>query len=142
MLLAIKAISPLPLCAAPTPPQAKTEDKTEVLPPTSKFVIPNNPSEGRDPFFTDSKRLFSANSGKENHGPDLTDLVLKSIMGTPPNAFAIINNHTFASGDDGDITTKSGQRLHVTCVEVSPRDGTVTIEAGGTRIVLRLQGGL
>src|ERR1035438_6374279 len=105
-LLCMAAAGPLPLSAAP-PQRAKLEAQQSV------FAYPNNPSEGRDPFFPGSTGVYDTNPAKLSQGPSLTELVLKSILGTPPRVFAIINNHTFASGDDGDITTKSGQRLHV-----------------------------
>lgn len=134
-LLAMTVAGLLPLRAAPPA-------KTEVPPPVSKFVVPGKPSEGRDPFFPDSLRPYSSGPKNEARGPDLSEVALKSIMGTAPNLFAIINNHTFAAGDDGDITTKSGQRLHINCVDINAPAGTATIEAGGARIVLRLPGGL
>jgi hypothetical protein len=106
----------------------------------SVFAYPNNPSEGRDPFFPGSTRVYDTNPAKLSQGPSLTELVLKSILGTPPRVFAIINNHTFASGDDEDVTTKSGQRLHIRCVGINPKAGTATVEANGVSEVLRLSG--
>jgi hypothetical protein len=130
-LLPMAAASPLPLSAAP-PQHAKLEVEQSV------FVYPNNPSEGRDPFFPGSTRVYDTNPAKLSQAPSLTELVLKSILGTPPRIFAIINNHTFASGDDEDVTTKSGQRLHIRCVGINPKAGTATVEANGVSEVLRL----
>jgi hypothetical protein len=133
-LLPMVAINPLPLCAAPTPPKAKLEIRPSV------FNVPASASEGRDPFFPASTRVFATNPENQTRGPALTDLTLKSILGTPPHVFAIINNHTFAIGDDGDITTKSGQRLHIHCVDINPKDGTATVEANNASEVLHLTG--
>jgi hypothetical protein len=132
-LLSMAAAGPLPLSAAP-PQRAKLEAQQSV------FAYPNNPSEGRDPFFPGSTRVYDTNPAKLSQGPSLTELVLKSILGTPPRVFAIINNHTFASGDDEDVTTKSGQRLHIRCVGINPKAGTATVEANGVSEVLRLSG--
>jgi hypothetical protein len=132
-LLFMAAAGPLPLSAAP--PQ---HDKLEAQ--QSVFAYPNSPSEGRDPFFPGSTRVYDTNPAKLSQGPSLTELVLKSILGTPPRVFAIINNHTFASGDDEDVTTKSGQRLHIRCVGINPKAGTATVEANGVSEVLRLSG--
>lgn len=132
--LPMAAVGPLPLSAAPQPqPQpAKLEIQK------SAFVIPNNPPEGRDPFFPGSKRVYLTNPENQTRGPSLTELTLKSILGTQPRVFAIINNHTFAPGDDGDIATKSGQRLHIRCVNINPKAGTATVEANGMSETLHL----
>lgn len=134
-LLALAAVGPLPLFAAPPPQHAKLETQQSV------FVYPNNASEGRDPFFPDSTHVYSNNPDKQSSGPSLVDLILKSILGAPPRAFAIINNHTFAPGDEGDVITKSGQRLRIRCVDINPKAGTATVEANGMSEVLHLSGG-
>ena len=133
-VLPLAAIAPLPLFAAPPPEHAKPEIQQSV------FVNPTNPSEGRDPFFPGSTRPYNSNPQSQIRGPSLAELSLRSILGTPPHVFAIINNHTFARGDDGDITTKSGQRLHVTCVDINANAGTATVEANGMSEVLHLSG--
>ena len=133
-LLPMAAVGLLPLFAAPPPQPAKMEIQPSV------FAIPNNAAEGRDPFFPGSTRVFDANPAKQSQGPSLTDLTLKSILGTSTRAFAIINNHTFAPGDDEDVTTKTGQRLHIHCVNINPKAGTATVEANGMSEVLHLSG--
>jgi hypothetical protein len=134
-LLPVAAVVPLPLFAAPPPQHAKLEIQQSV------FDYPNNPSEGRDPFFPVSTRVYISNPENQTRGPSLTELILRSILGTPLRAFAIINNHTFAVGDDGDVTTKTGQRLHIHCVDINPKAGTATVEANGLSEVLHLSGG-
>ena len=132
-LLSVTAAGPLVLSAAPTTPQPAALEIQQSI-----FAYPNNASEGRDPFFPSSPRVYGSNPDNQLRSPSLTDLALKSILGTPPRVFAIINNHTFAPGDDGDITTRDGRRLHIHCVEVNAKDGTATVEAGGTSVVLHL----
>jgi len=132
-LLSVAAAGPLALSAAPTTPQPAALEIQQSI-----FAYPNNASEGRDPFFPSSPRVYGSNPDNQLRSPSLTDLALKSILGTPPRVFAIINNHTFAPGDDGDITTRDGRRLHIHCVEVNAKDGTATVEAGGTSVVLHL----
>ena len=131
-LLLMAAAGPRPLIAAPPSPLAKVEIKPSV------FVSPTAPPVGRDPFFPSSKRVFVGDPKNPVSGPSLADLTLKSILGTPPRVFAVINNHTFGPGDDGDITTKSGQRLHVRCVDINPKAGTATVAADGMSEVLHL----
>lgn len=125
----------LPLRAALTPPLAAN---TNNLATVSKFVIPTKPSEGRDPFFPNSMRLYAGKVDRQNDDPAPTGLALRSILGIPPHDFAIINNHTFAAGDSGDVITDSGQRLHIHCLAINLQDGTVTVEANGVPQVLHL----
>ena len=42
----------------------------------------------------------------------------------------IINNHTFAAGDEGDVITRDG-RIHLSCIEI--KTNSVVIEVGGQR---------
>jgi hypothetical protein len=129
-LLPMVVAGPLPSFAAPPPQQPKLEFQQ------STFDYPNNPSEGRDPFFPGSMRVYASSPDNKNKGPSLTDLTVKAILGTPPHVFAIINNHTFGVGDDEDIITKDGRRLDVHCLAINPQAGTVTIEANGTTVTL------
>jgi hypothetical protein len=135
-LLPMAVASPLALFAAPTNQPAATPEIQQ-----SVFIYPNTAAEGRDPFFPGSSHVYGSNPDNQSRGPSLTDLTLKSILGTPPRVFAIINNHTFAVGDDGDVTTKDGRRLHIHCVDINPKAGTATIEANGISIPLHLSGG-
>ena len=132
-LLPMAVASPLALFAAPPPQQPVVPEIQQ-----SVFVYPNMAAEGRDPFFPSSPRVYGSNPDNQSRGPSLTDLTLKSILGTPPRLFAIINNHTFAAGDDGDVTTKDGRRLHILCADINPKAGTATIEANGMSVVLHL----
>jgi hypothetical protein len=168
-LLPLAVAGPLPLFAAPPPqpgpprgvtgstpqgesrgvkpmnleqmPNANTpQGKTEIQPAVSVFAYPNNTSEGRDPFFPASSRLYAISPDNQARAPSLTDLVVKAIIGTPPRVFAIINNHTFAPGDEGDVTLKAGRRLHIHCLDINPKAGTVTVEASGASVVLKFAG--
>ena len=130
LLLAVAGL--LPLFAAPPPQPAKTE----IQPVASTFLYPNNQSEGRDPFFPASSRVYDNNPDIKASAPSVTDLVVKTIIGTPPRVFAIINNHTFAPGDDGDVTLKDNRRLHIRVLDINPKAGTVTIEASGATVTL------
>ena len=134
-LLPLAAVGPLPLFAAPPPQPPKLEI------PQSVFAYPNNALEGRDPFFPGSTRVYGTNPDNQNRSASLSDLTLKSILGTPPRVFAIINTHTFAVGDNGDVTLKDGRRLHIHCVDINPKARTVTVEASGVSVILTFPGG-
>jgi hypothetical protein len=128
------AAGPLPLPAAPATQNAGQEIQPSV------FDYPNNTSKGLDPFFPDTTRLHESKSPKQSRGPSLSDLALKSILGTPPQVIAIINNHTFATGDEGDVITQNGQRLHIHCVAINPKAMTATVEVNGTSVTLPYTG--
>lgn len=103
-------------------------DQTE--PPHSAFTIPADTKEGRDPFFPDSTRPYEAAAAANPKVADVTSLVLKGFSGSLNNRLVIINNHTFAAGDEGDVTTPVG-RIHLTCIEI--KTNSVVIEVGGQR---------
>ena len=134
MLLLMAACGPLPLLAAPPTPQPASPQIHQ-----SVFTIPLNPSEGRDPFFPGSTRIYGNSPDKSDQGPAIGELTLRSILVTPKSVLAIINNHTFAIGEDGDvIIAKTGQRQHIRCADINSKAGTVTVEADGFSQVLHL----
>jgi hypothetical protein len=106
--------------------------------PQSVFVLPSNPKEGRDPFFPDSTRLYENAKPVQavNNSITLGDLVVRSIIVDDNGNLAIINNHTFATGDDGTVITKGGRQINVHCVAIDPKAKTVTVEAEGSKVVL------
>jgi hypothetical protein len=107
---------------------AAQPDKTE--PPRSVFTIPSDSKEGRDPFFPDSTRPYEALAAANPKVADVSSLVLKGFSGSLDHRLVIINNHTFAAGDEGDVTTSAG-RMHLTCIEIKTK--SVVIEVGGQR---------
>ena len=134
-LLFLAAFGSLPLAAAPPPQPAIPQSQQSV------FTIPVSPSGGRDPFFPNSTRVYGNNPDKPNQGPALSELTLRSILVTPQRVLAIINNHPFAVGEDGDvIIAKTGQRQHIRCAAIDSKAGTVTVEADGFSQELHLTG--
>ena len=108
--------------------------------PKSVFTIPENPNQGRDPFYPDSPRPYISNvkpTSKSSATPSLSDLIVRSILPSAKGAFAIINDGTFAPGDEGPVRTKDGSRLMVRCISINVAAGTVTVESEGVRAVLR-----
>jgi len=125
-----------PMSAAPTAPAATP--KLEM--PKSVFTIPEIPSQGRDPFYPDSARPYVNNNkgpAKSANAPSLSDLTVRSILPSGDRIFAIINDRTFAPGDEGPVHTKDGQRLMVRCLSINVTSGTVTVESEGVRAILR-----
>lgn len=99
--------------------------------PRSVFVMPSGPREGRDPFFPESSRPYEdATPAKSTQVPVANLFMVKGMSIENGHAMVIINNHTFAVGDEDDVMTPAG-RVHLHLIEI--RDGIVEIEANGTR---------
>jgi hypothetical protein len=107
--------------------------------PQSVFVLPKKPAEGRDPFFPKSTRVYGEDQSAKPVKPatPVAELVLKGISGTAEQPLAIINNVTFAVGDELDVPTKAG-RMKIRCLEINKDAGTAAVQMGGERRELRL----
>lgn len=103
-------------------------------PVRSVFVMPTNPREGRDPFYPESARPYE-DAVATKRSVDVTAFSVKGISIVRGHAMAIINNHTFAVGDEGDVITASG-RVHLRCIEILAN--TVVIEANGSKHELHI----
>ena len=124
VLLPLGCAMALAIHAAP----ATQSVETNVI--RSVFILPSNPREGRDPFFPDSTRPYEQAAAANPRVSDITSLVLRGFSGPLDHRLVIINNHTFATGDEGDVVTSVG-RLHLRCVEI--KTNSVVIEVGGQR---------
>jgi len=98
-------------------------------PPSSVFVMPTNVREGRDPFYPESSRPYEENPAAK-HVLDENSFSVKGLSIEHGHAMVIINNHTFAIGDEGDVLTTSG-RVHIHLSEIRPN--AVVIEVNGLR---------
>lgn len=96
----------------------------------SVFVFPSTPQQGRDPFFPNSNRPYEHAAVATPQVADVSSLVVKGFSGTTTHRLVIINNHTFAAGDEGDVTTSAG-RLHLRCLEIG--SNSVVVNVGGHR---------
>jgi hypothetical protein len=128
--------------ASPAP--ASTPVVTEI--PRSIFVVPISERQGRDPFFPRTSRLFavaptpSPGIVKTNQPSVAIELALKGISGTPERPLAIINNQTFAVGEENDVVS-GARRMRVRCVEINVTAESVIIQIGNERRELRLRQG-
>jgi len=108
---------------APKPAPAKP------APAHSVFAMPTSAREGRDPFFPESTRPYE-DAVVAKRTVDANAFAVKGISYEHGHAMVIINNHTFAVGDEGDVLTANG-RTHIRLVEIK-RD-VVVIEVNGSR---------
>jgi hypothetical protein len=99
---------------------AQAEDNTPAnLNPSqaqSIFVQPAGPRDGRDPFFPESTRIVET-SVPTTHTVEISSLKVPGIFGESGHLLAIINNHTFAAGDEGDVKTSAGT-VHLRCLQI------------------------
>jgi hypothetical protein len=121
-----------PVAAAPV--TVTTVDTN--APVQSVFTMPSQPSEGRDPFFPNSTRPYEQVVSK-HHSADVTSLQIRGFSEIAGQRYVIINNHTFAAGDEGDVLTPEG-RIHIRCLSVGI--DSVLVESGGTQHVLKISG--
>lgn len=116
--------------------QASASGQQPVPPATeaagpSKSVFVNDVAYGKDPFFPRSTRREAKAPPVEVVRPvevAVDGLKLSGTSGTHPNRLAIINNRTFAVGEEHTIKLGE-QRLNVKCVEI--RDDSVVVNVGG-----------
>lgn len=110
----------------------------DLPPPKSVFTLPSKPQEGRDPFFPDSTRPYEeAVAATTSNVPSITDLIVKTILvNEHGQAFALINDQTFGVGDEADVVTHAGRRIHIQCMDINAAKGTVTVEAGDAIMTL------
>lgn len=133
----IAFLSVIPLHAAATNQVAVSTSATNAPAPvnTNDFRSIFD-STGRDPFFPNSARQAMESAAGGENQPAIV-LVLKGFSGPAHRRFAIINDRTFAVGDESEVRT-SGGRIRIRCVEIRDTVAVVTIGSNGQRIELRL----
>jgi hypothetical protein len=117
--------------------QVQAEDKTAAEPgqPQSIFTVPASLKDGRDPFFPESTRMVEV-APSNIHAVEISSLRYLGLSGTAGHLLAIINNHTFAVGEEGDVKTAYGA-LHLRCMDIQP--GSVMVEVNGQTHRINLQ---
>jgi hypothetical protein len=98
----------------------------------SMFTLPANSRDGRDPFFPESTRVIDAEVAA-SHTVEITSLRVPGISGPPGHLLAIINTHTFAVGEEGDVKTASGP-VHIRCLDIQANSVLVEINGQVHRI--------
>lgn len=119
----------LSLLSSTAPGAALHDTATNQIAPRSVFLQPANPRQGRDPFFPESTRPYATAAVAFHTSPRLT-LVVKGFSGTVGDRTVIINDHSFAEGDEGDVTVPGG-RVHLRCLMI--KANSVVVEANHQR---------
>lgn len=124
ILLVALAVSAAPAvladAAKPAPPKPKPVAAKSV------FKMPLSPQEGRDPFFPESTHPYE-DATPVTHALDASSFAVKGISMENGRYMVIINNHTFAVGDEGDVRTTSGE-VHVRLVEIRPNEAVIEVK--------------
>jgi hypothetical protein len=107
--------------------QAESKASTGVGQIQSVYAQPASSKDGRDPFYPESTRLVEA-LPVAPHAVEISSLRVPGISGTPGHYMAIINNHAFAIGDEGEVSTPNG-RVNVRCLEI--QSDHVMVEVNG-----------
>ena len=129
-----------PAPGASRPPAGSNAQSAALCIPLSVFLIPNSPSEGKDPFFPLSTRRAPAEPIKTNSQPTISfDLQLKGISGPANRRLAIVNNRTLQVGEESDVTTSTG-RVRIRCLDIKTE--SVVVQVGSERRELRLRPGI
>ena len=120
-------------CWAPVAILAQSPDTLALLPAQSgvviKSVFVDDPNFGKDPFFPESKRR-QPKAPVADPVPivqPVDGLELKGLSGAEPHRLAIINNRTFATGEEHPVRVHD-QRIPVKCLEI--RDNSVVVKVG------------
>jgi hypothetical protein len=132
-------------------PQSNTNSKTpatngpsnEAPAAQSMFQMPTGPKEGVDPFFPHSKRPYGpiapiVVATTPEPVKVAVELKLKAISGLPEHRLALINNHTFEAGEEGEVVTTNG-RMRIRCLEIQQESAIVQV--GPERRELHLRSG-
>lgn len=137
MALAAQAAAP----AAKPAPAAAVPALADFKPVQSVFVLPRGPQEGRDPFYPKSTRPYTSGAPViiSNAAPVLVsaELKLKALSGSTERRLALVNNHTFETGEEAEVMTTNG-RMRVRCIEIRP--DSVLMQIGPERRELHLKG--
>ena len=99
--------------------------------PSSVFVVPTEPKEGKDPFFPASKRPYVHLVAHATNAP--ASLPAKLILNGISRKLAMINGRTFSEGEEGDVNTENG-RKHVRCIRIKEDSAMIEILENGTAV--------
>ena len=134
-----------PVLAAGKEPKAagKNPPAFQVVPevpiPQSAFVIPSQPTEGRNPFFPQSIVKVVPVRITPDSVIDPSIFVLNGIT-SPPRRTAMINGRTFEPGEEGEVRLASGNKILIKCEDI--RADSAIIVVGGKHRELHMRSGL
>ena len=112
--------------------------------PESKFDMPNNPSEGKDPFFPKSTHPYPSPGTRPTPATQstLVELKLNGLTG-PPRRSCMINGETFLVGDEASVKDlkNPGAKMAIKCLDIKDNSVTIQIISTGDKRELHLAPG-
>jgi hypothetical protein len=121
-------------------PQSTNTTATNAPAAQSVFIMPKGKQEGVDPFFPRSNRPYFGTPVPVVSTPEpvsvAVELKLKAISGLPEHRLALVNNHTFEAGEEGEVVTTTG-RMRIRCLEIT--QDSVVVQVGAERRELHLR---
>ena len=108
--------------------------------PQSVFIIPSQPSEGRNPFFPQSVVRAIPRPVNPGSPVDTASFFVLNGITSPPRRTAMINGRTFEPGEEGEVRLPSGAKMLIKCEEI--KADSAIINFSGQRRELRLRSGL
>jgi hypothetical protein len=112
------------------PGRAASTNRPPAEVPIARSIFVTNDASGVDPFFPNSTRRKTQSGATDPKKPSLAGvsaLQLKGIMGPPDKRIALINNLTFAKGEEQDVRVPTGT-LKIKCVDIRLKSVVVTLE--------------
>jgi hypothetical protein len=108
-------------------------------PAAAKSVFTDDANFGKDPFFPKSGRRIATAPVASN--PQITEVpdrifILKGISVNKDRRLALINNYTFAAGEEAEVKVE-GRMVRVRCVEVRERSVVISVRGVAKEIFLR-----
>jgi hypothetical protein len=130
LTVVLAATGALSVCADQPKPAAPVKP----APAHSVFTMPSSMREGRDPFFPESPRPYE-DAVAAKRPLEANTFLVKGRSFEHGHAMVIINNHTFAVGDEGDVLTTTG-RVHIRLAEI--HGDIAVIEVNGSHRELNI----
>jgi len=134
--------------ALPAAAPAKTSSPAATNAPATEVVLARSEfneklPQGKDPFFPRSTRrmtvVASSTSTVQRPAFDASQFALKGISGSAARRLAIINDRTFAAGEDQEVTTRTGKML-IRCQEIREKSVLILFGNPPQPLELRLPG--
>jgi hypothetical protein len=133
-LSAAEQPAPAPTTFQPIPTPAEVLSKA----PRAVFTLPSSPKDGRNPFFPRSTEFQPrpVEVAQVRQVDVSSSLVLNGITG-PPRPTIMVNSHTLAKGETGEIKIGPGAKVAVKCEEIGLDSAIILVN--GIRKELKLR---
>jgi len=139
----------LPSRIQAAPPETASTAGGQTNSPVTEVVIPQSvfdlTAKGiKDPFYPNSLRSpVPTVAATTNSVPiaAISSLMLKALSGSAGQRLALINNRTLEVGETAEVTTASGGKIKIKCVEIRDSSALVTVEGQLDPIEIHLRKG-